>query len=528
MAKHSEQRPAETQVRYVLNATKLRLARFQLIISEEINGSKGAPRVCSFDDGPVRIGKLADDVQVTLSDETVSRRHCEIIREGDYYALIDLESTNGTFVNGVRVKQIYLEPNVTFTIGNTQITFNHAQDEVSIVPTQERQLGKVIGGDVKMREIFSIIKKIASTDTTVIIEGETGTGKDVVAQTIHDTSRRADKPFVVVDCSAIPEHLIESELFGHEKGSFTGAIVARKGLFEQANGGTIFLDELGELSLDLQPKLLRVLESRKIRRVGGSQSTPVNVRVIAATNRHLEEEVSAGRFREDLFYRLSVVRIFLPPLRERISDLPLLIGHFLRTSSFNKSDAHTFKVAQISAVALRSLMMHRWPGNVRELLNVIERACTFAEGQTIQHNDLPPNIQSQTDSEPIQPQLNATLRQTQPFSIKDLDVMSGDRVPQHITKSIPPSLVPPEEETLNQHGSIKRVVQGDDGASADQNDHFESFKSAKERWITLFERDYILTALKRSSYNISHAAREAQIDRKYFRKLMQKYEIEIP
>ena len=527
MAKHSEQLPGETQVRYVLNSTRLRLARFQLVVSEERGGHQAVPRVYHFDDGPVRIGKFADDVHLTLSDETVSRRHCEIIREGDYYALIDLESTNGTFVNGVRVKQIYLEPNVTFTIGNTQITFNHAQDDVSIVPTQERQLGKVIGGDVKMREIFSIIKKIASTDTTVIIEGETGTGKDVVAQTIHDTSRRANKPFVVVDCSAIPEHLIESELFGHEKGSFTGAIVARKGLFEQANGGTIFLDELGELSLDLQPKLLRVLESRKIRRVGGSQSTPVNVRVVAATNRHLEEEVSAGRFREDLFYRLSVVRIFLPPLRERISDLPLLIGHFLRTSSFNQGDAKTLKIIQISAAALRSMMLHQWPGNVRELLNVIERACTFAESQVIQSDDLPRSIQSHGSVESVPPDFTSTLRQTKPFSIEDLDVMSGDRVPQHITKSVPPAVIPSEEETLNQHGTAKRVT-GGDGPGMGADDAFESFKSAKERWITLFERDYILTALKRSNYNISHAAREAQIDRKYFRKLMQKYEIEIP
>lgn len=515
MAKHSEQTSTETRVSYKLNASKLRLNRFQLTVAYD----GGDETSYSFDDAPVVIGKSHEDVHLTLMDEIVSRRHCEIVREGDFYVLQDSDSTNGTFVNGLRIKQIYLEPKVTFQVGDAYITFDHAHEEVRIVPTQDRQLGKVIGGDVKMREIFSIIKKIAPTDTTVIIEGETGTGKDVVAQTIHDTSARAKHPFVVVDCSAIPEHLIESELFGHEKGSFTGAIMARKGLFEQADGGTIFLDELGELSLDLQPKLLRVLESRRIRRVGGTQSTSVNVRVIAATNRELESEVRAGRFREDLFYRLSVVRIFLPPLRDRISDIPLLVSHFLSHATFNRDERSSIKVDHIQAEALKRMLAHRWSGNVRELVNVIERACMFADARTITVKDLPPQVQK---AQGDQVALSQPLDDQQSLSVVDLSLMGGATTLSSNTATLRSEELPqsPASSSQTQAQSSSSNVTGEDD--------FENFKSAKERWITLFESDYILTALKRSNYNISQASREADIDRKYFRKLMQKYSIDIP
>ena len=303
----------------------------------------------------------------------------------------------------------------------------------------------------------------------------------------------------------------------------------RRRLNECVNVSIGRLDELGELSLDLQPKLLRVLESRKIRRVGGSQSTHVDVRVIAATNRHLDEEVSAGRFREDLFYRLSVVRIFLPPLRERISDLPLLISHFLRTSNFNKGEKANLKVNQVSAIALKSLMAHRWSGNVRELLNVIERACTFAEMHILKQDDLPRNIQTQSDTHNVDHPLTATLRTTQNFSLNELKLMNGEQTLHRSHRPLHLSNTPYEEETLALHGGVKRTaIQDDELNRGQQEEDFESFKIAKERWISLFERDYILAALKRSNYNISHAAREAEIDRKYFRKLMQKYDIEIP
>ena len=508
MKKHSEQQSAFTQVSYISQSTRLRLVRFQLSIINDNTPETHPSQNYIYDDGPVKIGSLAEENHVILTDETVSRKHCEIEREGDFYVLRDLQSTNGTFVNQLRVKEVFLEPGTEFQVGQTKIKFDHVQEAISLSPSTKTQMGRLIGNDIKMREIFSIIEKISNFDTTVIIEGETGTGKDVLAQTIHETSTRSNKPFVVVDCSAIPEHLIESELFGHEKGSFTGAIMARKGLFEQADGGTIFLDELGELSLELQPKLLRVLESRKVRRVGGQKANPINVRVIAATNRKLEEEVKAGRFREDLFYRLSVVRIFLPPLRERMSDLQLLVQRFMRTASFNVLPDGSHKLKNVSQEALAIMMSHQWPGNVRELLNVIERACTFADGQTIQAKDLPQSLQK--------------LRNISSASLS-IGVLSvdADQTPLPITSSSSR-----ERDTLNDTIDVSHFFIDEDTNETEKD--FESFKTAKERWIGLFEKDYILTALKRSRYNISHAAREAGIDRKHFRKLMHKYGIEVP
>jgi transcriptional regulator with PAS, ATPase and Fis domain len=240
-----------------------------------------------------------------------------------------------------------------------------------------------------MRKIYTIIEKIAGTDVTVIIEGESGTGKELVAAAIHEKSKRSKKPFVVFDCSAVAENLIESELFGHEKGSFTGATGLRHGAFELADSGTVFLDEIGELQIDLQPKLLRVLESRTIRRVGGDRPMPIDVRVVAATNRSLEQEVKKGTFREDLFYRLNVVPIHLPPLRRRKEDIPLLVESFIE----NHNEQHPEKrVEGVSTAAMELLMAYDWPGNVRELKNTIFRAISFMDGAQIQPDDIPDRV----------------------------------------------------------------------------------------------------------------------------------------
>ncbi len=517
MKKHSETESVSTQISYIFNTSELRLSRFELKVKTYNGQGQFKEATYAFDDAPVKIGALNDENHIVLHDETVSRRHCEIVREGDSYLLRDLESTNGTFVNQVKIKEVFLNEGLEYQVGNSTITFEPISEEISIQPSPKKRFGKMIGQDLKMREIFTIIEKISNTDTTVIIEGETGTGKDVLAQSIHEHSRRASKPFVVVDCSAIPEHLIESELFGHEKGSFTGAFITRKGLFEQAHGGTIFLDELGELALDLQPKLLRVLETHKIRRVGGLAETAVDVRVIAATNRKLEDEVKAGRFREDLFYRLSVVRIFLPPLRNRMSDLQLLLEHFLRTSSFNQTQQNRLKLNTVSEEAFRLMLAHNWPGNVRELINVVERACTLAESQTLRPQDLPPHLQRSEFLDHAQTEISSKTTEQN----NAIDLHTGDL---ELTRSIPK-----EEDTLNEKTSDSpfRHFFADEETTESERE-FEDFKLAKERWISLFEKDYVLTALKRSSYNISHAAREASIDRKYFRKLMHKYDIEVP
>ena len=234
----------------------------------------------------------------------------------------------------------------------------------------------MLGRSTAMQVVFDVLGKVAPSDATILLEGETGTGKEVSAEAIHLGSPRKDKPFLVVDCGAIPPQLLESELFGHERGAFTGAVSARQGVFEAAGGGTVFLDEIGELSIDLQPKLLRVLERREVRRVGTNNHVPVNVRLIAATNRSLRDQVAAQKFRSDLYYRLAVVEVKLPPLRERLSDLPLLVEHVVR--GFGAVDAAT--VARVRAPEfLEALGRHTWPGNIRELRNYLERCVALRD-----------------------------------------------------------------------------------------------------------------------------------------------------
>ncbi len=244
----------------------------------------------------------------------------------------------------------------------------------------------LVGASSKMQSAFKLIERVADTDSTILIQGESGTGKELVARALHFNSRRQLGQFVPVNCAALPESLLESELFGHRKGAFAGAIFDKKGLFEEADGGTIFLDEVATMSAMLQTRLLRVLQEREVRRVGDNSPTYVNVRVIAATNESLEKRVKEGTFREDLFYRLNVIQISLPKLADRRDDIPLLIAHFLK----NKVSSRTGKPYQVTRQAMDILCGFNWPGNVRELENAIERACAVCEGNTIQPGDLPP------------------------------------------------------------------------------------------------------------------------------------------
>ncbi len=434
------------------------------------------PGEWTFEKDEIRLGSM-DDNDVVIDDDTVSRYHCKVVQEDSGYVLVDLRSTNGTFINKVRIREGYLKPGCTVGVGQSLLRFNAREAAVPVVPSRADRLGGLIGGNPRMREIYTILERIAPTATTVVIEGETGTGKEVVAQTIHNLSPRRGRELVVFDCGAVPPNLIESELFGHEKGSFTGAVMTRQGLFELADGGTLFLDELGELPLDLQPKLLRVLEQREVRRVGGQRTAKVDVRIIAATNRNLEDEVRAGRFRQDLFYRLSVVRLRLPPLRERADDLPLLVHHLLEIAPYNRDAAGRLRVRVVADDAMAAIVAYSWPGNVRELVNVMERAISFADGEALTMAELPDNVRGAAV---------AVARTTAP------------------RPAVAPAPRQPEPAPV-------------DGAT---------FKDAKERWVSSFERDYIVSLLRRHGGNISHAAKDADIDRKYFRKLMKKYEIE--
>jgi two-component system, NtrC family, response regulator AtoC len=248
------------------------------------------------------------------------------------------------------------------------------------------QFNQLIGNSSQIQDVFKLIERVADTDSTILILGESGTGKELVARALHFNSRRQFAPFIPINCSALPENLLESELFGHCKGAFTGAINDKKGLFQEADGGTIFLDEIGTMPPVLQSRLLRVLQEKEVRRVGDNVPVSVNVRVLAATNEPLEKRIKEGTFREDLFYRLNVIPIHLPALRERRDDVPLLTMHFLR----NKVNARTGKLHSITRKALEVLSAHDWPGNVRELENAIERACALCENGIIRVADLPP------------------------------------------------------------------------------------------------------------------------------------------
>ncbi|MCU1279866.1 MAG: putative sigma54 specific transcriptional regulator, partial [bacterium] len=275
------------------------------------------------------IGKH-ESADLMLSDVTVSRFHCEVVVKDGRASLRDLGSRNGTGLNNVDVVHAYLRDGSTITVGGTQLRFELGNDLVALPLSENQHFGVLVGKAPNMRGVFALLERAAATDATVLIEGETGTGKEGVAESLHRESARRQGPFIVVDAGAVPPDLLESELFGHERGSFTGALTAREGAFEAANGGTIFLDEIGELGADLQPKLLRALERREIKRVGSNRYVPVDVRVIAATNRNLRAEVNESRFRSDLFYRLAVITVRLPPLRDRVEDVPLLVDHILK------------------------------------------------------------------------------------------------------------------------------------------------------------------------------------------------------
>jgi len=331
----------------------------------------------------VTIGTLGGS-DLALTDPTVSRSHAVVEEKSDGYLLRDLGSTNGTFLDGVKVREAYLSAGSVIRLGQTEIAFSPVEERVENLRSSSDRFGELVGASAAMREVFGVLERVAPTDVSVLILGETGTGKELAARAIHGHSRRSEKPFVVFDCGAVAPNLIESELFGHEKGAFTDAVKSRQGAFELAQDGTIFLDEIGELTPTLQPKLLRALDQREIKRVGAEQPLGINVRVIAATNKDLEKEVQAGRFREDLYYRLSVVSVFMPPLRKRKEDIEKIAEHLLPGISGEMGK----KLTGLSPEAAEALRIYPWPGNVRELKNVLERAAALSDGERIGVRDL--------------------------------------------------------------------------------------------------------------------------------------------
>jgi len=317
-----------------------------------------------------RIGKSPDN-DLVLADATVSRDHCELIRDSRGYLLRDLGSTNGTLLDGAVIREGYLSAGAVISVGRVELKVRPFAERIDVLPSERERFGELHGQHPAMREIFGLLERLAPSDASLLIGGETGTGKDLLARAAHAASPRAEGPFVVVDCGAVVANLIESELFGHEKGAFTGASDTRKGAFELAHKGSLFLDEIGELPLAMQPKLLRALETRRIRRVGGEREIPVDIRVIAATHRDLKQEVERGHFREDLYFRLAVVPLHLPPLRERRQDIPMIARALLQQLTSGSE-------AELAPETMHALCAHDWPGNVRELRNVLERSALMA------------------------------------------------------------------------------------------------------------------------------------------------------
>lgn len=324
------------------------------------------------------------DSDLRIEDPTVSRKHAQIMRTADGFLLQDLGSTNGTFLNDVRVDRAYLRSGAVVTVGETSMVFSTGADDAIRSEQAPSTFGQMVAVSEPMLKAFTLLEGLAASNITVLIEGETGTGKELAARAVHDRSPRAKRPFVIFDCSTVPGQLMESELFGHAKGAFTGASEARPGAVEEAEGGTLFLDEIGELPLDLQPKLLRLLDLKEFKRVGTSDRKVVDVRFVAATNVDLEDRVRRDLFRRDLFFRISAAKVTLLPLRERPKDIATLARHFLGILSREQGRNLTLKKD-----ALGALSKHQWPGNSREIKNLLETAVALCRSDTISAADLP-------------------------------------------------------------------------------------------------------------------------------------------
>lgn len=430
----------------------------------------GTPSVLRARNGILRIGREASNDMV-IDDPFVSRNHLEVRVSPHGVEVVDLETKNGTYFQGARIRQMPVHTEATLVLGK-QITLRvRVIDESSTPRTDGVEL---VGNSPAIHKLRSAVARVAPTGLTVLIEGETGTGKEVIARAIHARSPRANKSFVVFDCGAVSPTLIASELFGHTKGAYTGAIGSSEGAFRRAHGGTLFLDEIGELPLDVQPALLRAIETRQVKPVGGDSYLPVDVRIIAATNRSLEEEVEAGRFRKDLLFRLAVTRIKVPPLRARTEDIPVLAQHFANALG-----------ATLSPDVLATLSARPWPGNVRELRNTVERAVLLSGGAGV------------------------TVT-----SIDDLD----DIWDEDDSVTPPPSTAPTNSMATIPPGALSLASMIPKGMS---------FQDAKQFAVDSFEREYLLRLFEESNYNLSEASRRSGVHRRYLRELYKKHGIDL-
>jgi DNA-binding NtrC family response regulator len=449
-AKHQNPLVTERQ-RLAFESARLR------ITLERIAG-RTSSEVIVYEGDLCRIGSHASN-DVVVDDPTISRFHCRIARGRAGWNVVDSGSTNGTRMDGVKILSAELEREMVLGIGDSILRVKPEGQGHTVNVVAVPAFGALVGGSHRMQRLYDIVDRIAPTEIDVLVLGESGCGKELVAAELVQRSARANGPLVVVDCGALSPSLVESELFGHVRGAFTGADRDRDGAFEVADGGTLFLDEIGELPLELQPKLLRALERREFRRVGQTKTINVDVRVIAATHRDLEREVNRGRFREDLYYRLAKVAVRIAPLRDRIEDIPSLVRSFLAAAG--ESDVEAAFARSFPPEVLAEMQAYDWPGNVRELRNFVERRTVLG--------DVPPP------------------RRAEPEETNDANAEGAG------------------EKGL---GPIDRTL---------------PFRIAKERIVEQFERAYIEPLLETCNGNVSRAAREARMDRMYLHQIAQKY-----
>ncbi len=413
----------------------------------------------------------AESADVVVRGDGVSRLHASLDLRDDGVWVRDLGSRNGTYIDGIRILEARIPDGATLFLGSMRLSLHYDQVTTDIPLWPTESFGPLVGRSRVMRELFARLHRVAMGDATVLILGETGTGKELVARAIHAASPRFARPFIVVDCGALSESLLEAELFGHARGAFTGAATARVGAIEAAEGGTVFLDEIGEMPLAMQPKLLRAIEGHMVRRVGENEHRKVNVRFLAATHRDLAAMVNAGSFREDLFFRLAVLPVQVPPLRERREDIPLLADTLM------PPNAHS----RLSPELLRELAGRNWPGNVRELRNFLERAAALGAREALAMGQRP-------QSAPATPSIPPTPAQSPSPPPAAMAAGAGREV-------LPPVSV---EET---------------------------FKSIRDRWLDHLEREYLRAMLTRYNRDTGAISQAAGLDRSYIYRLIRKHEL---
>ena len=454
---------------------------------------------------------------LVVSDPSVSRMHVEFEPTDSGVVVRDVGSRNGTWLFGNSVQHARLSPGQSVRVGVTELNIDFdalETEEIELWP--EDHFVDLVGGSEIMRRLYATLARVAQSDASVLIHGETGTGKELVARSLHDAGPRKLKPFVVVDCAALPEQLLDAELFGHVRGAFTGAVQTRAGAIEEADGGTVFLDEIGELPVSMQPKLLRVLEQKTVRRVGESNHRSVDVRFVCATHRDLLAMVNSGTFREDLYFRLAVVPVTLPALRDRPSDIAVLVEHFLR-----KASAPAFPPDLV-----RELSSRTWRGNVRELRNFVERvralghegalALSPAEGRSHHaraHSAAPAMA---TLPPPADVRISSAHVADAGSSAHSSNSWGTPAAPVVGAFTLPPTAMP----------SVGLVALQGSPASSDDALYRLDYKTFRERWIEEGEKTYLQKLLDRHARNVVAAAKEAQVDRTYIYRLMRKYGIE--